>query len=285
LWGKPTNINNTKTWASVPHIICNGAEWYASMGTEKAKGTTVFSLVGKINNTGLVEVPMGTTLRHMVYDIGGGIPNGKQFKALQTGGPSGGCVPESMLDLPVDYDSLAAAGSMMGSGGMIVMDEDTCMVDVARYFLDFTQHESCGKCTACREGVRQMHTLLTYIVNGDGKPGDIELLEALGTSIKDGSFCGLGKSAPNPVLSTLRYFRDEYEKHINDKECPAGVCKALITFYIIEETCNGCTLCARNCPSDAISGSKGELHVIDVEKCIRCGICREVCNHHAVMVR
>ena len=285
LWGKPTNINNTKTWASVPHIINNGAEWYAKLGTEKARGTTVFSLVGKINNTGLVEVPLGTPLRKMIFDIGGGIPKGKKFKAVQTGGPSGGCLPESLLDLPLEYDALNAAGSMMGSGGMIVMDEDTCMVDVARYFLDFTKFESCGKCVACREGVLQMHSVLSDIVGGKGREGDIELLEQMGQAIKDGSFCGLGKTAPNPVLSTIRYFREEYEAHIKEQRCPAGVCKDLITFFIIAENCNGCTLCARNCPEDAISGAKGELHVIDVEKCVRCGICREVCNRDAVAVR
>ena len=285
LWGKPTNINNTKTWASVPHIINNGAAWYASMGTEKARGTTVFSLVGKINNTGLVEVPLGTPLRKMIFDIGGGIPKGKKFKAVQTGGPSGGCLPESLLDLPLDYESLSAAGSMMGSGGMIVMDEDTCMVDVARYFLEFTKFESCGKCVACREGVNQMHSVLTDMVNGKAREGDIELLEHMGQAIRDGSFCGLGKTAPNPVLSTIRYFRDEYDAHIKEQRCPAGVCKALITFYIIAENCNGCTLCMRNCPEDAIVGTKGGVHVIDQEKCVRCGICREVCNRNAVMVR
>ena len=285
LWGKPTNINNTKTWASVPHIINNGATWYASMGTERARGTTVFSLVGKINNTGLVEVPLGTPLRKMIFDIGGGIPKGKKFKAVQTGGPSGGCLPESLLDLPLDYESLSAAGSMMGSGGMIVMDEDTCMVDVARYFLEFTKFESCGKCVACREGVNQMHSVLTDMVNGKAREGDIELLEQMGQAIRDGSFCGLGKTAPNPVLSTIRYFRDEYDAHIKEHRCPAGVCKALITFYIIAENCNGCTLCMRNCPEDAIVGTKGGVHVIDQEKCVRCGICREVCNRNAVMVR
>ncbi|HEX9116229.1 MAG TPA: NADH-quinone oxidoreductase subunit NuoF [Anaerolineae bacterium] len=285
LWGKPTNINNTKTWAAVSHIINNGADWYASLGTDKAHGTTVFSLVGKINNTGLVEVPLGTPLRHLIFDIGGGIPNGKNFKAVQTGGPSGGCIPESLLDLPLDYDNLAKAGSMMGSGGMIVLDEDTCMVDVARYFLDFTKFESCGKCVACREGVLQMHSILSDITRGKGQEGDVELLEKMGQAIQDGALCGLGKTAPNPVLSTIRYFRDEYEAHIKGKTCPAGVCKDLIEFFVIAENCNGCTLCLRNCPEDAITGEKGQLHVIDAGTCVRCGICREVCNRHAIGVR
>jgi NADH:ubiquinone oxidoreductase subunit F (NADH-binding)/(2Fe-2S) ferredoxin len=285
LWDKPTNINNTKTWASVSHIINHGADWYARLGTANAKGTTVFSLVGKINNTGLVEVPLGTPLRHMIFDIGGGIPNGKKFKAVQTGGPSGGCIPESLLDLPLDYDNLAKAGSMMGSGGMIVLDEDTCMVDVARYFLDFTKFESCGKCTACREGTLQMHSILSDITQGKGQEGDIELLEKLGRSIQAGALCGLGKSAPNPVLSTIRYFRDEYEAHIKEHSCPAGVCKDLIEFYIIAENCNGCTLCERNCPEGACIGEKGKPYAIDADKCVRCGICREVCNRHAVAVR
>ena len=285
LWGKPTNINNTKTWAAIPQIIANGAEWYAKLGNEKSRGTTIFSLVGKINNTGLVEVPLGTSLRHMIYDIGGGVSGGKKFKAVQTGGPSGGCIPESLLDLPLDYENLAAAGSMMGSGGMIVMDEETCMVDVARYFLDFTKYESCGKCTACREGVRQMQTILSSITKGEGKEGDIELLQEMSSAITDGALCGLGKTASNPVLSTLRYFKDEYKAHIEDKKCPAGVCKDLIEFYIIPENCNGCTLCARNCADQAISGELHKLHVIDTDKCVRCGICREVCQHDAVGVR
>ncbi len=285
LWGKPTNINNTKSWATVPHIINNGAGWYASLGNEKSKGTTIFSLVGKINNTGLVEVPLGISLRHMIFDIGGGISGNKKFKAVQTGGPSGGCIPDTLLDLPLDYENLTAAGSMMGSGGMIVMDEDTCMVDVARYFLDFTKFESCGKCTACREGIRQMQAILANITQGEGKEGDIELLQEMGAAIRDGALCGLGKSAPNPVLSTIRYFRDEYEAHIKEKKCPAGVCKDLIAFYIIAENCNGCTLCARNCTEQAISGELHQLHVIDQDKCVRCGICREVCNRDAVGVR
>ena len=285
LWGKPTNINNTKTWASVPHIINNGADWYAKLGAEKSKGTTIFSLVGKINNTGLVEVPLGITVRHMIYDIGGGVPNGKKFKAVQTGGPSGGRIPESLLDLPLDYENLTKAGSMMGSGGMIVMDDETCMVDVARYFLEFTKFESCGKCMACREGIRQMHAILANITKGEGKEGDIELLQEMGAAIQDGALCGLGKTAPNPVLSTIRYFRDEYQAHIVDNKCPAGVCKDLITFFVIAEKCNGCTLCARNCTEHAISGELHQLHTIDDGKCIRCGICREVCNRDAVGVR
>jgi NADH-quinone oxidoreductase subunit F len=285
LWGKPTNINNVKSWASVPIIIDKGAEWFAKLGTENSKGTTIFSLVGKINNTGLVEVPMGVTLRKMVYDIGGGIAKNKKFKALQTGGPSGGCIPASMLDLKLDYETLTSVGSMMGSGGMIVMDEETCMVDVARYFLDFTKFESCGKCTACREGIRQMYAILSRITKGEGKDGDIELLEEIGKAVQDGSLCALGRTAPNPVLSTIRYFRDEYEAHIKEHHCPAGVCKDLITFYIIAEKCNGCTLCARNCTEQAISGELHKLHVIDEEKCVRCGICREVCTHDAVGVR
>jgi NADH-quinone oxidoreductase subunit F len=285
LWGKPTTINNTKTWATVSHIINNGADWYAKLGNEKSKGTTIFSLVGKINNTGLVEVPLGVTVRHMVYDIGGGVSSGKKFKAVQTGGPSGGCIPDQLLDLPLDYENLTAAGSMMGSGGMIVMDEDTCMVNIAKYFLDFTKFESCGKCTACREGIRQMHGILSNITQGEGKAGDIELLQEMGAAIKDGALCALGKSAPNPVLSTIRYFPDEYKAHIVDKQCPAGVCKDLITFYVIAENCNGCTLCARNCTEQAITGELHQLHAIDEGKCIRCGICREVCNRDAVGVR
>jgi len=244
----------------------------------------VFSLVGKINNTGLVEVPMGITLRRLIYDIGGGIPGGKKFKAIQTGGPSGGCIPESLLDLPVDYDSLAESGSMMGSGGMIVMDEDTCMVDVARYFLAFNQEESCGKCTACREGIRRMHHILDEITHGRGREGDIEVLEELGQAMKDASLCALGRMAPNPVLTTLRYFRNEYEAHIKDKRCPAGVCTDLIRYFIIPENCTGCMVCLRNCPEEAISGEKQEVHVIDQDKCIRCGICREVCKFDAVGV-
>jgi NADH:ubiquinone oxidoreductase subunit F (NADH-binding)/(2Fe-2S) ferredoxin/Pyruvate/2-oxoacid:ferredoxin oxidoreductase delta subunit len=284
LWDKPTVLNNTKTWATVPYIINNGADWFSSIGTETSKGTMVFSLVGKINNTGLVEVPMGITLRRMIYDIGGGITGGKKFKAVQTGGPSGGCVPESLLDLAVDYESLTKAGSMMGSGAMIVMDEDTCMVDVARYFLGFCTVESCGKCTACREGVKRMHDVLDRLVHGEGKEGDIELLEELAVTTKQGALCALGRTAPNPVLTTLRYFREEYEAHIRDKRCPAGVCKDLITFSVIAENCTGCGLCLRNCPEQAISGEKKQPHVIDADKCVRCGICREVCRFDAIKV-
>jgi len=285
LWGKPTNINNTKTWASVPHIINNGAGWFAQMGTDKSKGTTIFSVVGKIKNTGLVEVPMGITLRRLIHDIGGGVSNGRKLKAVQTGGPSGGCIPESLWDLPVDYEGLTEAGSIMGSGGIIVMDENTCMVDMARYFLDFTKFESCGKCTACREGIQQMYTILDYITRGYGKEGDIKLLEELGQAVKTGSLCGLGQTAPNPVLTTIRYFRDEYEAHIHDRECPAGVCKELITFYIIPEKCPGCGLCLPACPEGAITGDKKVPHVIDEALCIHCGICREVCNLDAIEVR
>jgi NADH:ubiquinone oxidoreductase subunit F (NADH-binding)/(2Fe-2S) ferredoxin/Pyruvate/2-oxoacid:ferredoxin oxidoreductase delta subunit len=285
LWGKPTNINNVKTWAWIPHIINNGSGWFAQMGTEKSKGTTIFSVVGKIKNTGLVEVPMGITLRHLIEDIGGGVANGRNLKAVQTGGPSGGCIPETLWDLPVDYEGLTEAGSIMGSGGMIVMDESTCMVDMARYFLDFTKFESCGKCTACREGIKQMYLILDYITRGLGQEGDIELLEELGQSVKKGSLCGLGQTAPNPLLTTIRYFRDEYEAHIHDKRCPAGVCKELVTYYVIPEECPGCGVCLRACPEDAITGDKKVPHVIDEDKCIRCGICREVCNFDAIGVR
>ncbi len=284
LWGKPTNINNVKTWATVPYIIKNGAEWYAQMGTEHNKGTTIFSLVGKINNTGLIEVPMGITLRHLIEGIGGGAANGKKLKAVQTGGPSGGCIPESLWDLPVDYDSLREAGSMMGSGGMIVMDERTCMVDMARYFLAFSKFESCGKCVACREGVRRMYEILDYITRGFGQEDDIDLLVEMGESIKMGSLCGLGQTAPNPVLTTIRYFREEYEAHIREKRCPAGVCKSLITYYIVADNCPGCGLCARYCGENAITGEKGKPYVIDPEKCGRCGVCMDVCNFDAVIV-
>ena len=284
LWGQPTNINNVKTWATVPYIINHGSDWYAQMGTETSKGTTIFSLVGKIKNTGLIEVPMGITLRQLIEGIGGGALNGKKLKAVQTGGPSGGCIPENMWHLPVDYDSLRQAGSMMGSGGLIVMDETTCMVDMARYFLNFSKFESCGKCAACREGVRRMYEILDYITRGYGQEGDIELLEEIGQAVKLGSLCGLGQTAPNPVLTTIRYFRDEYEAHIKEKTCPAGVCKALITYYIIPEKCPGCGLCAKYCGEDAISGEKGMPYVIDPAKCGRCGVCLEVCNLDAVRV-
>ncbi len=285
LWDCPTALNNVETWANVPLIINNGADWFASLGTEGSKGTKTFCLVGKIENTGLIEVPMGITLREIIYDIGGGIPDGKEFKAVQTGGPSGGCIPASLLDLPVDYDSLAEAGSIMGSGGMIVMDERTCMVDIARYFLDFLKEESCGKCTPCREGIRRMLEILTRITEGQGEMADLETLETLAKTVQSASLCGLGKTAPNPVLSTLRYFHDEYVAHIVDHKCPAGVCKALIEYYIIADKCTGCGLCRRKCPQEAISGEKKELHVIDPELCIKCGVCFDVCKFDAVGVR
>ena len=277
LWGKPTNINNVETWANIPQIIHRGSGWFAGTGTEKSKGTKIFSLVGKINNTGLVEVPMGTTIRDIVFGIGGGIPKGRKFKAIQTGGPSGGCIPADMMDLPIDYDTLAQAGSIMGSGGMIVMDEDTCMVDVARYFLRFTQDESCGKCVPCRVGTRQMEEILTRITEGEGEPEDIGRLEALAETVHKGSLCGLGQTAPNPVLTTLRHFRNEYEAHIVAKTCPAHVCKKLIAFFIEPETCVGCLLCKKNCPVGAIRGEIKKVHVIDQELCVKCGACFDVC--------
>jgi NADH-quinone oxidoreductase subunit F len=285
LWGKPTNINNVETWATVPWIIKEGARAFASIGTAGSKGTKIFSLVGKITNTGLVEVPMGITLRDIVYQIGGGIPGGKKFKAVQTGGPSGGCIPEERLDLEVDFDELTKAGSMMGSGGMIVMDEDTCMVDVARYFTNFLTDESCGKCTPCREGLRQMHKILTNITTGKGKEGDLELLEALSEVAQETSLCALGKTAPNPFLSTFRYFRDEYEAHIKEKRCPALSCKELIAYYIDPEKCTACMLCLKRCPDGAIDGAKKKIHVIDQEKCTNCGTCFEVCPSHFDAVR
>ena len=284
LWGQPTNINNVETWANVPRIILRGADWFAGIGTEKSKGTKVFSLVGKINNTGLVEVPMGITLREIIYDIGGGIPGGKKFKGVQIGGPSGGVVPASLIDLPVDYEKLTEVGSMMGSGGMVVVDEDTCMVDLAKYFLDFTSDESCGKCVSCREGSSAMLEILTRITEGKGKEGDIEFLEELGQAVKDASQCGLGQTLPNPVLSTIANFRDEYEAHIKDKKCPAHVCKALINFHIDPDKCTGCTVCAKNCPADAISGNRKEPHIIDQDKCIKCGICYTVCKFDSINV-
>ncbi|MBU2601050.1 MAG: NADH-quinone oxidoreductase subunit NuoF [Actinobacteria bacterium] len=277
LWERPSVLNNVETWANVPLIINNGADWFTEFGTEKSKGTKIFSLVGKITNTGLVEVPMGITLREIIYEIGGGIPGGKEFKAVQTGGPSGGCLPEALLDLQVGFDELAQAGSMMGSGGMIVMDEETCMVDVARYFLDFLTDESCGKCVPCREGTRQMLNILTNITQGRGRAGDIELLEELSEVAVGASLCALGKSAPNPFLSTLAYFRDEYEAHINEKKCPAKSCKELVTYYIDAESCQACMTCQKKCPYGAIDGDRDRIHVIDPALCTKCGICFEVC--------
>ncbi|MBW2038515.1 MAG: 4Fe-4S binding protein [Deltaproteobacteria bacterium] len=284
LWDRPTDLNNVETWANVPVIIERGADWYNKIGTEGSKGTKVFSMVGKVNNTGLVEVPMGITLREIIFDIGGGIPGGKKFKAVQTGGPSGGCIPGELLDLPVDFDELTKVGSMMGSGGMIVMDESTCMVDVARYFTNFLKDESCGKCTSCRDGTLRMYEILDDITKGKGKEGDIELLEELGWVTAEASLCALGGTAPNPVLSTIRYFRDEYEAHIRDKRCPAGVCRDLITYTIDTEACNGCGKCRRACPVEAISGEKKEPHEIDQDICIKCGTCMEVCPVDAVRV-
>jgi NADH:ubiquinone oxidoreductase subunit F (NADH-binding)/Pyruvate/2-oxoacid:ferredoxin oxidoreductase delta subunit len=276
LWGKPTNINNVETWASVPVIVREGGSAYAETGTETGKGTKIFSLVGKINNTGLVEVPMGITLRQIVEEIGGGIPDGKRFKAVQTGGPSGGCIPEEHLDLPVDYESLTAVGSIMGSGGMIVMDETTCIVDVAHYFLSFTQDESCGKCVPCRVGTRQMAGILERIKRGEGRPEDLGKLEQLAETVRMTSLCGLGQTAPNPVLTTLRYFHDEYEAHVNEGRCPALSCTDLI-YYEINEKCVGCTVCLKECPTQAISGERKKLHRIDQEACTRCGTCMLVC--------
>ena len=284
LWDKPTNLNNVETWANVPLIVEKGADWYSKIGTEGSKGTKIFSLVGKINNTGLIEVPMGMTLREIVYDIGGGIPGGKRFKAVQTGGPSGGCIPEKLLDLPVDFDELTKAGSMMGSGGMIVMDESTCMVDVAKYFTHFLKDESCGKCTSCRDGTLRMYEILDAITKGKGKEGDIELLEEIGWATTEASLCALGGTAANPVLSTIRYFRDEYEAHIKDKRCPAGVCPDLITYTIDAEACIACMKCKKECPTKAITGEKKVPHEIIQEKCIKCGTCKEVCPVDAVKV-
>ena len=284
LWGRPSVLNNVETWANVPLIINKGADWFTQFGTESSKGTKIFSLVGKITNTGLVEVPMGTPLKDIIYKIGGGIPGGKKFKAVQTGGPSGGCLPEKLLDLPVGFDELTKAGSMMGSGGMIVMDEDTCMVDVARYFLEFLTEESCGKCVPCREGMRQMLKILTNITKGKGKEGDIELLEQLSETAIEAALCALGKSSPNPFLSTLQHFREEYVAHIKEKRCPALSCKELISYYIDPDRCQACMNCLRKCPSEAITGGKRQIHIVDQEKCTKCGTCFEVCPHrfHAV---
>ena len=283
LFGVPTILNNVETWANIPRIILNGADWFAGMGTERSKGTKVFCLVGKINNTGLVEIPMGTTLREIVEDIGGGIPNGKKFKAAQTGGPSGGCIPASLIDTPIDYDNLIAIGSMMGSGGLIVMDEDTCMVDIAKFFLEFTVDESCGKCTPCRVGTRRLLEMLEQITVGNGSPELLKEMEELCYYIKANSLCALGQSAPNPVLSTLHYFRDEYEAHCVEKRCPAGVCKRLVRFSILEDQCKGCTACARACPVGAISGEVRKPHSIDPAKCIKCGACLETCRFNAIV--
>ncbi|MBT9165218.1 MAG: NADP-reducing hydrogenase subunit HndC [candidate division WS2 bacterium] len=277
LWGKPTIINNVKTFANIPLIIGRGSEWFASLGSDKSKGTAVFSLTGNVANCGLIEVPMGIKLREIIYDIGGGIPNGKAFKAVQTGGPSGGCLPNSLLDMPVDFDSLTATGSMMGSGGMVVMDEETCMVDIARYFLDFTQKESCGKCVPCRLGTKQLLMLLEKITQGNGEMQDLTLLHNLAEKVKSGSLCGLGQTAPNPIITTLKYFKDEYIAHIQDKVCPAKVCKNLIHFKIDADKCKACTLCLKACPVGAIKGAVKQVHVIEQDKCIKCGVCLEVC--------
>ena len=285
LWEKPTVLNNVETLANVPEIITRGAEWFSSIGTETSKGTKVFALTGNVKNTGLVEVPMGTTLREIIFDIGGGMEKDNEFKAVQSGGPSGGCLPEKHLDLPIDFERLTEVGSMMGSGGLIVMDEETCMVDVAKYFLDFLRDESCGKCTACREGVEAMYRIVAAICEGKGKEGDVELLEELSEAIQDSSLCQLGASAPNPVLSTIEYFRDEYEAHIKDRRCPAGVCKELITYSIDPEKCKACLLCNKNCPQDAVQGEKKQPQTIDTEKCIKCGVCRDVCKFDAVVVK
>jgi len=282
LWQKPTLLNNVETYANIPQIILKGPEWFASIGTEKSKGTKVFAVGGKINNTGLVEIPMGTTLREVIYDIGGGIPNGKKFKAAQTGGPSGGCIPASPIDTPIDYDSLTQLGSMMGSGGLIIMDEDTCMVDIAKFFLEFTVDESCGKCPPCRIGTKRMYEILERITEGKGEEGDIEKLEMLAKNIKASALCGLGQTAPNPILSTLRYFRHEYIEHVRDKKCAAGVCKALMHYEIDAEKCKSCGICARQCPVKAISGEKKVPYVIDQNKCIKCGVCMEKCPFKAI---
>ena len=283
LWLKPTVLNNVETYANIPQIIRNGADWFTQYGTEGSTGTKVFALGGKINNIGLVEVPKGTTLREIIYDVGGGIPNGKKFKAVQTGGPSGGCIPEEMLDVAIDYDSLKKMGSMMGSGGMIVMDENTCMVDLARFFLDFTVDESCGKCPPCRIGTKRMLEILEKITSGKGELEDLDKLETLAESIKTSALCGLGQTAPNPVLSTMKYFRDEYVAHVVDKKCPAGVCKSMVRYQIDPDTCKKCGICAKNCPVGCITGDKNTPYVIDQEKCVKCGMCMEKCPFKSVL--
>jgi NADP-reducing hydrogenase subunit HndC len=284
LFGKPTILNNVETYANIAQIILKGADWFRTIGTERSPGTKVFALGGKINNTGLVEVPMGITLREVIEDIGGGVSNGGKFKAAQTGGPSGGCIPASLMDVQIDYDNLVAIGSMMGSGGLIVMDESTCMVDIAEFFLRFTVDESCGKCTACRIGTRRLLEILEKITSGRGERGDIERLESLSAYIKQNSLCALGQTAPNPILSTLQYFRDEYEAHVEEHRCPAGACKALTTYSVLPEKCKGCTACARVCPVGAISGGVKETHSIDINKCIKCGACVEKCKFDAIKV-
>jgi NADH:ubiquinone oxidoreductase subunit F (NADH-binding)/Pyruvate/2-oxoacid:ferredoxin oxidoreductase delta subunit len=285
LWGKPTNINNVKTWATIPLIVARGAEWFSEIGTEKSKGTMIFSMVGKVKMNGLVEVPMGMTLRELVFDVGGGVPDKRKFKAVQTGGPSGGCIPDSLMDLPVDYDKLAEVGSIIGSGGLVVMDETSCMVNVAKYFLAFTKDESCGKCTPCREGTRRMLEVLTDITEGRGREGDIELLEDMGNTIVDSALCALGGTAPNPVLTTIGYFREEYEAHIKDRRCPAGACKGMFELWIDPQLCVGCGQCLKSCPSSAVSGEKKSAHSLDTKKCLQCGICREICPTNAVRVK